>query len=158
MDVHDKLDDLTATVESARSLPMSASCVLHRGEVLTMLDDIRELLPEELRRARALLADRDAVLAEARAEADRIVEGARAEREELVARDEIVRLATADAEDVRVRAAEEAARMRREVEEFVEKRLGDFEEVLERTRGIVARGREKMRAGGSADADPAARR
>ena len=38
MDVHDKLDELSALVEGARAMPMSASCVVNRAQVLDLLD------------------------------------------------------------------------------------------------------------------------
>ena len=72
MDVHDKLDELIAIVENARSMPMSASCMVNRGEVLGLLEEVRALLPEELRHAQLLLADRETVVDEGRREAERI--------------------------------------------------------------------------------------
>ena len=60
MDVHDKLDDLTALVESARSMPMSASCILNRGEVLALLDEMRAELPEEFDEAERILREHGA--------------------------------------------------------------------------------------------------
>ena len=68
MDVHDKLDDLTALVESARSMPMSASCIVNRGEVLALLDEMRAELPEEFDEAERILREREGVLDQARAE------------------------------------------------------------------------------------------
>jgi cell division septum initiation protein DivIVA len=85
VDVDDKLDELTALVEEARSMPMSGSCILSRGEVLGLLDDLRELLPEEFRHAQLLLEDRDAVVDEGRREADRVLTDAQAERDRLLA-------------------------------------------------------------------------
>ena len=64
MDVHDKLDELTALVESARSMPMSASCIVNRGEVLGLLDEMRGAAARGVRRGRALLRDREGVLDE----------------------------------------------------------------------------------------------
>ena len=57
MDVHDKLDELISTVENARAMPMSASCIVNRGEVLGLLEEVRGLLPEEFRHAQMLLAE-----------------------------------------------------------------------------------------------------
>ena len=48
MDVHDKLDELSALVEGARAMPMSASCVVNRAQVLDLLDEARGLLPTSL--------------------------------------------------------------------------------------------------------------
>ena len=61
-DLEEVLDHLTALVEDARSLPMSSSCVLHRGEVLDLVDEARRVVPGELEEAKRLLAERDGLL------------------------------------------------------------------------------------------------
>ena len=50
MDVHEKLDELSGLVEEARSMPMSASCIVNRAELLGLLEEMRELLPESVHR------------------------------------------------------------------------------------------------------------
>ena len=40
MDVHEKLDEITALVENARAMPMSASCIVNRAEVVTLLEEL----------------------------------------------------------------------------------------------------------------------
>jgi cell division septum initiation protein DivIVA len=59
------LDELVEVVETARTVPMSASCVVPREHVLDLLDALREALPPELDAAHRVLARRDALLAEA---------------------------------------------------------------------------------------------
>jgi cell division septum initiation protein DivIVA len=145
VDVHDKLDELTSTVENARSMPMSASCVINRGEVLALLEELRELLPEEFRHAQMLLQDREAVVDEGRREAARIAAEAEVERARLVSETEVVAEAVRTAEQIRSAAAEEAAGMRREVDDYVDTKLGNFEVVLDKTLAAVHRGRDTLR-------------
>ena len=59
------LNELVEVVETARTVPMSASCVVPREHVLDLLDALREALPPELDAAHRVLARRDALLAEA---------------------------------------------------------------------------------------------
>ena len=40
--VFEALDELVTIVEEARGLPMTASCVVPRGDVLELLDDVRD--------------------------------------------------------------------------------------------------------------------
>ena len=61
----DLLTELIETVETARALPMSASCVLPRERLLDLLDELREVLPPEIDEARTLIATRERVLKEA---------------------------------------------------------------------------------------------
>ena len=151
MDVHDKLNELTTVVENARSMPMSASCVINRGEVLGLLEELRELLPEEFRHAEMLLTDREAVVDEGHREATRIIEAAHAEQARLVSDSEVLVAAEREAQRLRAAAADEAQGMRGEVDEYVDAKLANFEVVLNRTLTAVHRGREKLRGRSSHD-------
>lgn len=145
MDVHDKLDELTAVVEGARSMPMSASCVVNRGEVLGLLEEIRGLLPEEFRHAQMLLADRESVVDEGRREARRLVDRAEEQRVVLTSETEVVSEARRQAEHIRTEALVEAQTMRSEVDDYVDSKLANFEVVLDKTLAAVHRGRDKLR-------------
>ena len=111
MSVHERLDELTDMITSARAMPMSASCIVNRGEVLDILEDMRGSLPAEIREADALLDDRERVLADADAEAERILEQARAEAAALVTEEWVYAAAIREAELVRREAEDDAARM-----------------------------------------------
>lgn len=152
MDVHDKLDELAARVEGARSMPMSASCIVNRAEVLGLLDELRELLPQELDQARGLLADREAVVDDGRAEARRIIEDAHAEQARLVSESVVVAEAVRQADEIGRATAEETARMRRETDDYVDEKLANFEVVLTKTLAAVHRGREKLHGRSELDA------
>ncbi len=145
MDVHDKLDDLSAMVENARAMPMSASCVVNRGQVLDLLDEVRALLPDSLAQADDVLADREDLLAAARGEAEQIILEAKGHARELVGEHEIYRAAVAEADAVRADADAEAARMRRETDDYVDAKLANFEVALSKTIAAVQKGRDKIR-------------
>ncbi|MBX5448359.1 MAG: hypothetical protein IRZ27_07530 [Acidothermus cellulolyticus] len=148
MELTEKLDEIVAHIEGARSVPMSASCIVNRAQLLAMLDELRELLPEELRRAQHILAERDQVIAEGRREAERIIEEALRERAQLVAESEIHRAAAEEAERLLDEARREAGEMRREVDDYIDTRLANFEIVLNKTLAAVLRGREKLHGKG----------
>ncbi len=144
MDVHDKLDELITIVEEARSMPMSASCIVNRGEVLALLEEIRGLLPEEFRHAQMLLADRESVVDEGRREARRVLDRAEEERLQLTSETEVVSEARRQAERIRADALAEAETMRNEVDDYVDTKLANFEVVLDKTLTAVHRGRDKL--------------
>jgi hypothetical protein len=144
-DVTRKLDELVGLVEGARAMPMSASCVVNRGDVLGLLDDLRRLLPTEFRQAEYVIRDRDEVIEEGRREAERIRAAAVDERERLLAETDVVREAYGIRDRLLEEAAAQAAQMRREVDDYVDAKLANFEVVLTKTLGAVERGREKLR-------------
>ena len=68
--VFEALDELVVIVEESRGVPMTAGCVVPRGNVLDLLDDIKESLPPEMDDAQDVLDRRDALINEARASAE----------------------------------------------------------------------------------------
>jgi hypothetical protein len=79
------LTELVELVETARTVPMSASCVLPRERVLDILDELRETLPVEIDEARRVMGNRDELLHDAFTEATAAKERAAAEAETIVA-------------------------------------------------------------------------
>ena len=67
--VFEALDELGAIVEEARGVPMTAGCVVPRGDVLELIDDIKDAIPGELDDAQDVLDARDGMLRDAKAHA-----------------------------------------------------------------------------------------
>ncbi|ARZ67645.1 cell division initiation protein [Streptomyces sp. HU2014] len=156
MDVQKKLDEIVATVSGARSMPMSASCVVNRSELLALLAEVRSALPDSLARAEELIDGRERLVADAREEAERIIESARAHRGSLISDTEVARQSQDEADRILAAARREAEEIRAEADDYVDSKLANFEVVLTKTLGSIDRGREKLlgRAGpGTADPD-----
>ncbi|MFI1001667.1 ATP synthase F0 subunit B [Streptomyces galbus] len=144
MDVQKKLDEIVAAVSSARSMPMSASCVVNRAELLSLLEEVRAALPDSLAQARELIGDREQMVEQARQEAERIISHAHAERGSLISDTEVARRSQAEADRILAEARQEAEEIRAEADEYVDSKLANFEVVLTKTLGSVGRGREKL--------------
>ena len=136
--------ELRDIVEHARTMPMSASVLVNREEVLELVDEILAAFPEELRQARWLLKERDDFLFQARREADDILASASIQVERMVERTEIVREARRVAQRTVDDADARARRMRLECEDYVDHKLGEFEVVLDRTMQSVHQGRQRL--------------
>lgn len=144
MDVQKKLDEIVAAVSSARSMPMSASCVVNRAELLSMLEEVRAALPDSLAQAEELIGGREQMVEQARQEAERIIEGAHAQRGSLISDTEIARRSQSEADRILGEARKEAEEVRAEADDYVDSKLANFEVVLTKTLGSVGRGREKL--------------
>ncbi|MFF3177427.1 cell division initiation protein [Streptomyces sp. NPDC057900] len=144
MDVQKKLDEIVEAVGSARSMPMSASCVVNRADLLAMLEEVREALPGSLAQAAELIGGHEQLVEQARQEAGRIIETAHAERGSLISDTEIARRSQAEADRILGEARKEADEIRSEADEYVDSKLANFEVVLTKTIGSVDRGREKL--------------
>jgi cell division septum initiation protein DivIVA len=151
MDVHDQLARITATVRDAKAMPMSASCLVNRAELLEDLESLRACLPADLEHADALLSDRDAIVASGQAEADRLLEAARAEREQLLEQTDVLVSARERAAEVIAQARAEATRLLSDADDYVDRKLGEFEVVLGQLAAQVGNGRERLAARREAD-------
>jgi cell division septum initiation protein DivIVA len=159
MDLAARLQQLEDLVRDAKSMPLSSSALLNREEVLELLAEMREGLPEEIKQARWVVKDRDELLGKARNEAEAIVEAAHQEQTRMARREEIVARANQEAERITQEAEGDARKIRLDAEDYVDAKLAQFEIVLRklqeeaqgsarqlaRTLDQVELGREKLR-------------
>lgn len=133
-------------VESAPGIPMSASVRVNREELLELLDEVVERLPDELRSARWLLKEREEFMARTRRDAEELIEQARSQVAHMVQRAEVVKAAEARAREIVDEAEAASRRMRRETEDYCDQKLASFENVLARIHKAVSQGRAKLAA------------
>jgi len=143
-ELHSKLAEIVSVVESARAMPMSASCVVNRAELLERLADLEALLPETITKAQEVLGDKHGVVEEGRREAAQIIAEAREERRRLIEATDVHQEASTEATRLLDEARVSAEAMRVEVEDYVDAKLANFEIVLTKTLSAVERGREKL--------------
>jgi vacuolar-type H+-ATPase subunit H len=144
MDSVDKLTAVITLVEEARGVPLSASCVVHRAEMLEILDDAREALPTDFEAARKIIETRDAIIEEARVSAEQLITIAREDVAQMVEQTSIVQNARAEAHKILDDARETADLEKQEVEEYIDGRLATLEVILNKTMDAVARGRDRL--------------
>ncbi|MGH3663110.1 MAG: hypothetical protein ACRDT8_06495 [Micromonosporaceae bacterium] len=147
MDALDRIDEVIAQVENARAVPMSRNnCMVDRAEMVALLEELRGNLPVEIRRAEALLSERDKIIDAGQREAARIIGEGEAEHARLVSASEITVSAEHEAARITNEAREEAQRLRDEVDDYVDTTLANFEQFLHRSLTNIERGRDKMHA------------
>jgi vacuolar-type H+-ATPase subunit H len=151
MDSVEKLTSAITLVEEARGVPLSASCVVHRAEMLEILDDAREALPTDFDSARKIIETRDAIIEEARVSAEQLITIAREDVSQMVEQTSIVQIARDEARKILDDARETADLEKQEVEEYIDGRLATLEVILNKTMDAVSRGRDRL--GGANDKD-----
>ena len=142
--MHAKLAEIRQVVEGARSMPMSASAVVNRAELLACSRAPGARF-RQLADAQKVFADRDGIVDDGRREAEQIIADAREERERLTSDTEVVRLAKREAGrvDDRGRTRRPRGCATRPTTTSTTK-LANFEITLERTIEAVRRGRERL--------------
>lgn len=133
MDLAARLQQLEDMIKEAKSMPLSSSALLNREEILELVSQMREVLPEEIKQARWVVKDREELLTKARRDSQRIVEEADQEQLRMATREEVVKRAEAEADRILAEAREESRRMRLEAEDYVDAKLAQFEIALQRS-------------------------
>ena len=152
MDSIEKLSSAITMIEEARGVPLSASCVVHRGEMLELLDDARSALPTDFASAQKVISARDAIIEEGRLSAEHMIFIAREDVARMVEQTSIVQIARDEARKILDDAREHAAREKETVEEYIDGRLATLEVILNKTQDAVSRGRERLAGAGDKDA------
>ncbi len=140
----ERLAALRALISNARAMPMSASCVINRNEVLRAIDDVISHLPDEIAEAQDVLEQAKASAAEGRDEAAQLLAEAREQAKGMATDTEVLKLAHEEAARITAEAEAEAAALRREADAFVDARMAGFESVLHKTTSQVKTARARL--------------
>jgi cell division septum initiation protein DivIVA len=132
MDILHLVDRLEELLNQSRAVPLSHSVMVDEDRMLDLIDQMRVAIPEEVKKAQQLLAQRDRLLAQAQEEANRTLAIAREKSEQLVERDAIVQAAQGRADQIVANARVESDGIRREADDYVMESLSRLEMELER--------------------------
>ena len=144
MDSIEKLNTAITVVDEACGVPLSASCVVHRGEMLEILEAARDLLPKDLFTAEVIIGDKERIIEEGRTSAEAMIATAREDVARMVEQTAIVQAARDEAQRILDEARDVAETERRELEAYIDGRLATLEVILNKTMDAVARGRERL--------------
>lgn len=140
MDILHLIDRLEELFNASRPIPFTHNVVVDEDRMLDLIDQMRVAIPDEVKKAQQLLAQRDRILAQAQEAANRTVQLARDKSEELVARDPIVQAAQTRAEQIIQQSTMETEVTKREADEFVLVTLTRLEAELQRLLNQVQNG------------------
>jgi len=132
MDILHLVDRLEELFNESRPFLFSHSVIVNEDRMLDIIDQMRVSIPEEIKKAQQILAQRDRILAQAQEEAQRTLALAREKSEQLTERDSIVDAAKARADQIIEGIRDENNKTKREADEYVLQTLTGLEDELER--------------------------
>ncbi|MEW6173059.1 MAG: ATPase [Bacillota bacterium] len=139
------INELEELIESSNRIPLTKKVVIDEEKILDILDRIRTILPDEIRKAKWVVQEREKVLAESRKEAERILEETRAEVEKKAEESEIARQAKEMAESILGKAEQVSREIKLGAKEYADDILGKLEERLERISREIQQGRAELK-------------
>lgn len=140
MDILQLIDRLEELFNDSRAVPLTRNVMVDEDKMLDIIDQMRIAIPEEVKKAQQLLAQRDRILAQSQEEANRTVEIARGKAEELVHRDLVVQEAQRRADQIISQARGEAENIRRDADDYVVITLQRLQDELNKLANQVQNG------------------
>ncbi|NUM44412.1 MAG: ATPase [Anaerolineales bacterium] len=140
MDILHLVDRLEELFNQSRSIPLTRQVVVDEDRMLDLVDQMRVSIPEEVKKAQQILAQRDRILAQSQEEANRTVGLAREKSDQLIEKEAVVQAAQSRAEQILAKARLEAEGIRRDADQYVVERLATLQAELERILNQVRNG------------------
>lgn len=144
MDILHLVDRLEELFNESRPLPMMRKVVVDEEKMLSIIDQMRVSIPDEIKRAQQLLAQRDRLLAQTQEEANRTIQLAREKADQLVEKDAIIQSAQTRASAIIDQARRDIEVTRREADQYVINSLQDLKSELSRLLNQVQNGIETL--------------
>ncbi len=144
MDIQHLVDRLEEVLNESARLPFSAYLLVNEDKIFSLVDQMRVAVPEEVKRANRVEAEKDRILAQAKEEAERIRELAKQEAAELVKRDSIIAAAQQRSENIIERARRDAEVLRQDADVYIIEVLTKLEDDLIRSLNVVRNGLHKV--------------
>jgi cell division septum initiation protein DivIVA len=132
MDILHLVDRLEELFNESRPIPLTHNVIVDEDRMLEIIDQMRISIPDEVKNAEQIIAQRDRVLAQAQEEATRTIKLAKDKGEDIVARDAIVEAAQGRAEQIIAQARAEAENIRMDADDYIIETLASLEAELAR--------------------------
>ena len=145
MDLQYLIDRLETLVRAARRMPMVSKIMLDEQELVDLIDQMRTVLPEEIRYAKHVLRENEQILADAQAQADDILRTAREQADLMIQREGLIKEARAQADKMIQDAQAEAERVSVGADNYTRQVLTELEETLVRQTASVRKGLESLK-------------
>lgn len=141
------IDELQEIVDSAFALPLSGGKMVVNVERLKdIISEMKANIPQEIRQAKNIVADRTKILSDAKKEAENIVQVAEARAKELTDRHEITRNAQQSADDILSKANEEAEKIRSAANVYIENIMKKADDGLSENLAQLQKTRQSLMA------------
>ena len=140
MDILQLIDRLEELFNESKAIPLTRNVMVDEDRMLEIIDQMRIVIPDEVKKAQQIIGQRDRFLAQAQEEADRTIALAREKADQLTMKDMIVQEAQRRAEQIIAQARADAEVTRHEADDYVVDTLMQLQDNLEKVLNQVRNG------------------
>lgn len=131
MKIEECLNELEEILDESWNLPLFKGKVFVDVErIKENFEKIRESLPDEIRQAKAIVADRAQIIEDAKTESSTIIKVAQEKAKNILSQDELVKRAEETSESIISEAKIKARDMKKAANEYVEELMKKTDDVL----------------------------
>lgn len=140
MDILQLIDRLEELFNDAKSVPFTHNVVVDEDRMLELIDQMRITIPEEVKKAQQVVAQRDRVMAQAQEEVNRTLQIARDKADQMTQKDTIAQEAQRRADQIIGQARSEAEATRADADNYVIDTLMQLQDQIAKLSGQVSNG------------------
>lgn len=140
MDILQLIDRLEELFNDAKAVPFTHNVVVDEDKMLELIDQMRIAIPEEVKKAQQVVAQRERVMAQAQEEANRTLQIARDKADQMVQKDMVTQDAQRRADQILAQARAEAEAVRADADNYVLDTLMQLQEQIEKLGNQVTNG------------------
>ncbi|MBQ4396865.1 MAG: ATPase [Clostridia bacterium] len=144
--IEELLGELEAVMDRAKSVPFSSDkCIVDSEELNRIVEDIRINLPQEIRQAKAIVAERSTIVADANKEAQDILNKAQERAKALLNQEAIYKEAKEKAEKLLAASEEQASEILRGTFVYSDSILLQTEDTVNQNLETIRQARKNLR-------------
>ncbi len=142
LEIIDRVEEL---LDGGKRIPFSANIMINGDEVYDLIEELRNVMPEEFKQSRWIVRERENMIEDARKQAEKIVKNAEGKAEALVDETEIMKRATRKSEEIMSSIEARARTIRLEAEDYADEKLANLEAVLHKLLNSIEKGRGQFK-------------
>ena len=140
MDILQLIDRLEELFNDAKAVPFTHNVIVGEDKMLELIDQMRIAIPEEVKKAQQVMAQRDRVMAQAQEEANRTLQIAREKADQMLQKDIIMQEAQRRADQIISQGRAEAESTRADADNYVVDTLMQLQEQIAKISNQVSNG------------------
>ncbi|HZU69840.1 MAG TPA: hypothetical protein VFA09_21395 [Ktedonobacteraceae bacterium] len=117
------VDRLENLVTGSRRMPLTNQIMIRESDILSIIDQMRTSIPDEIKQARRIIQDKERIMAQAQADANKLMARAREESERAINREGLLRAAEERSQEMLRQAEASAEQLKTEADAYVAETL-----------------------------------
>jgi hypothetical protein len=146
MDTLELIDKLESVIQKSKKIPFSSNFIINENEIYEILDELKNIVPEEFKQARWIVKERENMLEEAKRHSARILKEAEERAELILSENEIMKTALKKSDEIVSISEAKSRTIRLEAEDYADEKLASLEAVLYKILSAIEKGREQFKA------------